>query len=338
MKVLIATAMYPTAANPAFGSFVRTQAEALRKAGIDVDVLVLEGQPRKLIYPRGIFQLRTRLKNSPVNIIHAHYSYAGMVARAQLRVPLIVTYHGSDLLGTINKRGQQTVFSRATVLAGQVLSCFADAVIVQSKEMARRLKRKDVYLIPQEVDCETFKPQCRDEARTVLNLDADKKYVLFAADPNNPVKHYALARATAENLRLEDPSIELLVVFRETQPRLALHMNACDALIFTSYQEGSPVIVKQAMACNLPIVATDVGDVRERIGGTDGCQICEATVSAFAASLRQVLRCRSRTRGRERVLPLASEATAKKVICVYEQTLSNRFERVANGRAAGNSF
>ena len=80
MKVLIATAIYPTLGNPGFGSFVRTQAESLKKAGIDVDVLVLEGRPRKLIYPKGVFQLRNRLAGSSINLVHAHYSYTGMVS------------------------------------------------------------------------------------------------------------------------------------------------------------------------------------------------------------------------------------------------------------------
>src|SRR5438874_11912299 len=79
MKVLVMTAMYPTPANPAFGSFVRTQAESLKRAGVDIEVLVLGGRFRKLIYPQGIFQLRGRLAGSSIDLVHAHYSYVGMI-------------------------------------------------------------------------------------------------------------------------------------------------------------------------------------------------------------------------------------------------------------------
>ena len=229
-----------------------------------------------------------------------------------------MTYHGSDLLGTINEQGKKTWFSKPAVVAGQILSHLADAVIVQSKQMARKLKRKDVYIIPHEVDCDVFKPQPQNEARAMLHLDLSKKYLLFAADPSIAVKRYPLAKAVAEHLRRKDSTIQLLVAYREPQPRLAVFMNACDALIFPSYQEGSPNIVKQAMACNLPIVATDVGDVRELIGETEGCYICEPEMAQFADRLGQVLSQRRRTQGLERVRDLTGAAVAQKLIRVYE--------------------
>lgn len=333
MKVLIATAMYPTPENPAFGSFVRTQAESLKKAGVDVDVLVLEGWRRKLIYPRGIFQLRQRLASSSPDLVHAHYSYVGMIARTQWNLPVVVTYHGSDLLGEINEQGKKTWFSSSAVAAGQILSHFADAVIVQNKHMASKLKRKDVYIIPQEIDFEVFHPVPREEAQAALHLDPSKTYVLFAANPGIPVKRYPLAKAVAESLRQEDSTIELLVVYREPQTRLALFMSACDALIFTSYQEGSPNIVKQAMACNLPIVATDVGDVRELISDTEGCYVSKPTVSEFVDRVGQVLCRRRRTCGREHVRALANGVVAQKLVRVYEETLEGRTWRTNVGAA-----
>src|SRR6266404_1821021 len=175
MKVLVVTAMYPTLVNPAFGSFVRTQVKALQGLGVDVNVLVLEGRPRQLVYLRGIFQLRTRLASFSPDLVHAHYGYVGMVARTQWQLPLIVTYHGTHLLGTINTHGTQTQLSRLVVAAGRVLSQFAVAVIVQTDEMAKKLDRPDVYVVPCEIDLAMFCPQPRDEARIALRLDLDKK-------------------------------------------------------------------------------------------------------------------------------------------------------------------
>jgi len=100
MKVLAMTAMWPTPENPAFGSFVRSQVEALKYAGVEVEVLVLQGRPRKLNYLKAPFQLRRRLAADPtIDLVHAHYGLVGIVARTQFRVPLVVTYHGSDVLG-----------------------------------------------------------------------------------------------------------------------------------------------------------------------------------------------------------------------------------------------
>lgn len=323
MKVIIATAIYPTPENPAFGSFVKTQAETLQHAGVEIELLVLKGRSRKLIYPKGVVALHRRLGRNSVDLVHAHYSFVGIVARTQWRVPVVVTYHGDDILGTRNAQGKITNFSKLVVAAGKVLGNLADAVIVQSKEMADRLKSTaNVHIIPHEVDFELFRPVEKDYARSVLGLDSGKKYLLFAANPMIAVKRFPLAKAVADRLAERDPSTELLVVYKETQERLALYMNGCDALVFPSFQEGSPNIVKQAMACNLPIVATDVGDVREVIGNTEGCYICDPDISDFVERLSEITLHCERTRGHEHVRQLFDPAKVSgKIIQVYEETL-----------------
>ena len=324
MKVLIVTALWPTAENPAFGSFVRSQVLSLQRAGLDVETLVLSGRYRKMIYPKGVLQLRNRLADPSIDLVHAHYGYVGMVARTQMKVPVVVTYHGDDVLGTINVRGERTLFSTGVAAAGRLLGRFVDAVIVQSEQMANRFRRSNIYIIPHEVDLEIFDPEERNRSRIILGLDLQKKYLLFASNPNVPVKRFPLAQAAAEQLRKEDPSVELLVIYKEPQPRLALYMSACDAMLFPSYQEGSPNIIKQAMACCLPIVATDVGDVRQVIGGTKGCFVCNPTVDEFVSQLRQILGCRSRTDGREHVRHLDGPSVARQVTHVYEEALRRR--------------
>src|SRR6266436_599219 len=322
MKVLVMTAMYPTPANPAFGSFVKTQAESLKRAGVEIEVLVLGGRFRKLIYPKGIFQLRRRLAGSSIDLVHAHYSYVGMIARTQWKVPVVVTFHGDDLLGTVMEGGKKTRSSSLIVAAGKRLARHVDAAIVQSSEMASKLEQSNVFVIPHEIDFEVFRPTERAQARAALGLVADKKYLLFAANPEVPVKRFPLAKATADYLRKRDPSIELLVVSKETQERLALYMSACDALVFPSYQEGSPNVIKQAMACNLPIVATDVGDVRQVIGKAKGCHVCEPQIPEFADKLSEILVDRPRTDGRQRVSHFAGPLVASQIISIYKDTLS----------------
>ena len=217
------------------------------------------------------------------------------------------------------------------------LARYVDAAIVQSQEMARQLKKSNVFVIPHEVDLEVFKPTERDEARKALGLHPDKKYVLFAANPEIPVKRFSLARAAADVLEQQNGFTELLVVYKEPQWRLALYMNACDVLVFPSYQEGSPNVIKQAMACNLPIVATDVGDVRQVIGKTRDCFICPPDARKFASVMREILSRRPRTEGRTQVRHLNAESVSGKIMKVYEQVLQDR-EKHHAGRTQRGSY
>jgi teichuronic acid biosynthesis glycosyltransferase TuaC len=243
----------------------------------------------------------------------------------QWKVPVVVTYPGSDLLGLVNPQGKKALLSPLVVEAGRILARCVDASIVQSAEMARVLNHKtNTFVIPYAIDLETFGLTNKDEARAALGLDPDKKYLLFAANPQIAVKRFHLAKAAADELKKRDPSIELLVVHKEPQDRLVLFLNACDALVFPSYQEGSPNVVKQAMACNIPIVATDVGDIREVAGNTKGCYVCKPEVEDFVKRLSEILSHRQRTQGREQVQHLAGPSIAQKIISVYERVLRMR--------------
>lgn len=323
MKLLVVTAMYPTPDNPAFGSFVKAQVECLRGAGVDVEVMVLDGPRRKLIYPKGVLELRRRLQRGDIDLVHAHYSYVGMVARMQHRVPLVVTYHGSDLLGSRDQAGRLKRSNKLTVPAGRLLARFADAVIVQSKQMARLVQSANAHIIPHEIDFDLFHPTERSDARDMLGLDANKKYLLFAAKPDNGVKNFALAKAAADEVAKSEPDVELLVAFKEPQSRLALYMSAADALVFPSFSEGSPNVVKQAMACNLPIVATDVGDIREVIDGIPECHIVDFTVESVAGALRSVLATCRRTDGRQRVSRFSCAVVGQQLIDLYQSVLTS---------------
>ena len=325
MKVLIITPIYPTPERPAIGTFVRTQVESLRQEGVEVCVLHLSGRFRKWNYPKAAFQLRRRLANDSIDLIHAHIGLAGMVARTQWKVPVVVTFHGSDLLGLINERGKEGFFSPLVAGAGKILARHVDAAIVQNGKMAALLgSRPNVFVISCEIDLKTFQPTEKREARAALGLQQDRRYLLFAANPQIAVKRFPLAQAVADELKRRDPSIELLVLYKEPQNRLALFMSACDALLFTSYQEGSPNIIKQAMACGLPIVSTDVGDVREVIADTKGCHVCDAGVESFVKWLELILAGRARTNGREKVQHLARPFVAHNIIRVYKHVLGKR--------------
>ena len=324
MKVLLATAMYPSPARPTFGTFVKTQLESLQHIGVDVQPYVLDGPSRKAMYATAAAGLRRRLDDERgFDVLHAHYGLVGLVARFQRKVPLVVTFHGDDLLGTVNARGRTTVPSRVIRSAVKRLARHAQGVIVQNAHMADVLgNAPNVHVVPHEVDLDLFRPTEACAARAALGLDPHERYVLFAANPEIAVKRYPLAEAAVEVARIKHPRTTLLVVHAETQERLALYMSAADALIFPSFQEGSPNIVKQAMACNLPIVSTDVGDVREVVGGTAGCHVVAANAATLGAALTKVLATRQRTDGRRAVEHLRCDLVAHRVLKVYEAAVA----------------
>src|SRR5947199_1194028 len=198
MKVLIMTAIYPTVDNPAFGSYVRTQSESLQRAGLDVEMLVLSHRHRKLIYPLAIFQLRERLACSAVDLVHAHYGLVGLIASTQWKVPVVVTYHGSDILGSITKYGKRPLVQRVIASACRVLARHVDAAIVQSDQMAAKIRKAKVHVIPHEVDLDVFRPTDREQARAVLGLDSGKRYLLLQRTQKVKVSGFLLPKA-AEN-------------------------------------------------------------------------------------------------------------------------------------------
>lgn len=319
MKILVITAMYPTQDNPAAGSFVKTQVDALRANGAEVEVLVFRGANNKLKYLTGFFQMRKRLRQGNIDVIHAHYSYVGVVARMQRSVPVVVTYHGDDLLASVaDFTGRHSKFSLLMVRLGQWLGQRVEAAIVQNKQMSAKLNdAQHVHIVPHEIDFETFCVTNREEARRRLNLDPHKPYLLFAANPEIHVKRFPLAKRVTDALQRDVPDVELLVVHRETQERLALYMCACDALVFPSFQEGSPNVIKQAMACCMPIVATDVGDIRDVIASTEGCFVCSPDANEFTGRLKAILESNARTEGRAAVQHFDRPLVAQRLINVY---------------------
>lgn len=322
MNVLVVTAMYPSDEKPYFGTFVRTQVESLRSFGVAVETMVIDGRSRKLMYLTAGAVLRRRLASGGVDLVHAHYGYVIAAARCQRTVPVVATFHGDDLLGTVDEAGRTKRLSRAVATGGRRLARHVDAAIVQTRQMAQQLEGlPHVSVIPMEIDLDRFRPLPRDQARAILGLDVHTTYLLFAASPDVAVKRYPLARAAADIVRLTDPTVELLVVGREPQHRLALYFNACDVLVFTSFQEGSPNVVKQAMACNLPIVSTDVGDVREVTDGVEGCAIAEPTAEAVASAINR-LRRGGRSNGRARAGDFSRETITPQVVAVYRDVLA----------------
>lgn len=306
MRVLTVTNMYPVPEEPALGIFVQEQVESLRRKGLEVDVFFVNGRRYRRNYLFGLLRFLPRPWLRRYDLIHAHYPLAGLIARAQVRTPVIVTYHGIEVV-----YGWQGNLCRA-------LAPLVSRVIVTSDEVYRNLGRQDARVIPCGVNTELFCPGERAAARAALGLPPDKKLVLFCAGMR-PEKRFDLVQAAVARLRAEDPTVELVVATGQPHAVVPTYMQACDALLLASDYEGSPMVVKEAMACNLPVVSVDVGDVRQVIGGVAGCYICRQTPEDMAAKLALALDPPRRTDGRAAIMALSLERIADRIIEQYHE-------------------
>jgi glycosyltransferase involved in cell wall biosynthesis len=317
-RVLVVTNLWPTESDPGYGSFVQAQMESLRPLGVEYDTLFIDGRASRWNYLRAVRRMRSLLRQKRYDLIHAHFGLSGCVARCQFQVPVVVSFMGDDVLGRPRRDGHITAYGRCMQASSHLLARTVSACIVKSAEMKLKLGSASAQVIPNGVDLSLFRVLGRDEARKALGLEPEKRYVLFPYDRAEQRKRYDLIEAAVAEAKLRNPAIEILHVRGVPHKRMPLYMNAADLLALASVFEGSPNAVKEAMAVNLPVVAVDVGDVRELIGQTEGCFIVPRDVMAIADKIVEVCKRPSRTRGREEVERLSIERVAKQVVAVYE--------------------
>ena len=285
-------------------SFVYEQIEAVKKGfNIDYDTYFIKGKGI-IGYLKNIFSLRNKIEGFLPDIIHAHFGLSGLLACLQGKVPTVITYHGSD----------------AYILNVRILSMLAARlskfnIFVGDKIKSRIKGHKEYSIIPCGIDLDKFYPIERDTARKSLNLELEKKYILFPSGFDNSVKNSPLAFSAIKMLNM---NAELIELKNRSRDEVNLLLNACDLLLLTSKSEGSPQIIKEAMACNCPIVATDVGDIKGVIGNTEGCYISTPEPDDVAEKIKLALQFNKKTNGRENIKHLDNRIIAKNIFNIYQ--------------------
>lgn len=324
MRILAVTSEWPTVQHPSSGRFVARQIEAIRSTGVEVGIEHFRGAGNPLNYLTARRRVARRVELGSFDILHAHFGQAG-IASVTSRLPLVVTFYGSDLEGIVGSHGSYTAKGFVLTWLSRRVARRADHVIVVSESLARRLPPATEHsIVPTAVDLSVFRPGSRDEARRSLGLPLDRKLVLFAGRPEVPVKRYTLARRAADIVATESP-VDLLTISGVEPAIVATYMQACDALLLTSLHEGAPTTVKEAIACLLPVVSVDVGDVRRTIGSIPGCVVTEDDLpESLARALTDVLR-DGRMLDEARVPKDLDQATqAARVVEIYERLLRRR--------------
>ena len=291
-----------------YAPFILEQSEALEKMGQTVHFFGIQG--------RGIWGyvsnykgLKRIIQDYKPDVIHAHYGLSGLLATLQRRVPVVTTFHGSDI-----NNPKVLPFSKIAMR----LSAFTIFVSQKNVDIARPTKK--FALLPCGVNSDNFSMMSKHDARLQLHLDATKTYVLFAGSFSNSVKNPELAQKAIALLK----NVELIELKGYSREEVNYLMHAVDVALMTSHTEGSPQFVKEVMVCGCPLVSVDVGDVKEVTAGVEGCYIVSREAEEIAEKLQIALNFKGRTHGRERIMELGLEnrKVAETILTIYNHIIA----------------
>ena len=325
MRVLAVATALPHGPSDVVGIFIQREIDALRRLGMDV--VTFEARYR-LGPVRAARALRRRIHESRPDLVHVYAGSIGALCASFVSpVPLVVTFMGSDLLGAA--RGdplRERFVCHVSVLCSQWAARRAAALVVWSEQLRgalrRRADRARARVIPGGVDVDLFRPMDRGLARRSLGWE-EGPVVLFGASRHRAVKRFWLAEAAIRRLAALGIAARLESLEDVPPARVPLYLNAADCMLLTSQHEGSPNVVKEAVACACPVVGVPVGDVREILEGVAPGAVVEADETALAAALLAVLRDGRRADGVARIRDRHSAAAvAERVRGVYLEALS----------------
>lgn len=286
-------------------SFIREQMHSCNALGVEFEVFNIT-RGGALGYVLGYFQLLGKIVSGKYNLVHAHYGLAGLIAVLQPFKPVVVTFHGCD----VNDVKTRWISKMAYRLSKH-------AIVVEEGMLQKLNASKKITVVPCGVDTNTFFPIKKTDARAQLAFETDARIALFASSFNIPVKNAPLAQQAIANL----DGVKLIELKNKTRQEVNLLLNASDLLLLTSIREGSPMIIKEALAAECPIVTVEVGDVRLRTDGVDNVLICSHNANEIAASVEKLLASGGRSNGRQRIFEqgLDLDSIATRIYTIYQK-------------------
>lgn len=254
--------------------FIYEQIQGLKTHGCEFRICFVRGGGAKS-YISAWREIRKAIREYQPDLIHAHYGLCGVVANIQRKIPVICTYHGSD----INEKNVRKLSMIAVRLSHY-------NIFVSQKLRDIAGNPTNSMVIPCAVDVNHFRPLDKQACRKQLGMDTNKIYILFSKEFADEVKNYPLAKAAVEGLNCD---AELLEFYGYTREQVPLLYNAVECGLLTSLTEGSPQFVKEAIACGCPVVSTDVGDAKEVIDGVENSYICSYETDNVIQKLRKAI-------------------------------------------------
>ena len=321
MKVLFITSHYDKGAGSA--PFVKREFDALKKYGIDIELFSYVGAWNIITYIKTFILLRQKTEQTKYDLLHARFGQCGLLAVLFYRHKTVVTFGGSDLQGSVTiPKWKNWLLVNISKISAKLCT----SVIIVSERLSEVIKRVDYNVIPSGVDINLFKPLDYFESREKLSLKKNTKYILFVGNPSNQIKRYDLFIEVINQLRIlnKHNHIEILRATNLPTFMIPIYMNSADCLVLTSYNEGSPNVIKEALACELPVVSVDVGDVSKHILKFKPCKISKTHSSIEIANLvnNTILSGNRAVGGYEYIKRnLSLKKMAKSIIEVYNYTI-----------------
>jgi teichuronic acid biosynthesis glycosyltransferase TuaC len=304
--------------------FIRVQGDSLAMVEVDVEYHPIHGKGF-IGYASNLRALRRRIQSGRYDVIHAHFVLmAWLVKLAAPTAPLVLSLMGTDAYGRIESQEGATWSSRYLTWLTYAIQPFVRAIISKSANIESFVyaKRKS-HIIPNGVDMERFQ-HFPEGFRAELGLPTEDLLVLFMGNPADKRKNIALVNAAMERVRIPGRRVHLVAPYPVSHDKVIQYLNSANVLVLASYEEGSPNIVKEAMACNLPVVSTNVGDVKELFLDCPGYSMVGFDADEMAEAIRQTLLAPNTLSGRNRLiaLRLRIEDVALRVRKVYEKAMN----------------
>jgi teichuronic acid biosynthesis glycosyltransferase TuaC len=288
-------------------AFIYDQIEAVCKnyKDIEYDLYLVKGKGITG-YLSNLPRIKKKIKEYSPDLVHAHGGHIGILCALQRISPVVTTLHGSDVDYLKNR------------IISMAASFFGAASIFVSEQLYTKafFKGRNSSVVPCGVDLTMFYPVEKQKACLALGFNEDFRYVLFSSWFGYPEKNYPLACKAMTAF----PDLPLLEIKNRSRKEVNLLINGSELLLMTSYTEGSPQIIKEAMACNCPIVTTDVGDVRQVLQATEGTYICKQNALDIAEKMRKAIDFGRKTEGREKIRHLDNTLVAEKIVNIYRKT------------------
>lgn len=328
VNVLVFTNMYPWEKMPFYGSFVRDEVESLRDSGVDVDVYFVNGRRSRANYlgmPAGFFK---RVRRKRYDLIHVHHSYCGLVATLQKAVPVVWTFHEGEIMDDSAIARSDNAVKRLAYSGAlkRRVARRVHTVIVVAAFLKAPLGRPDAVTLPSGIDMTRFVPMETEEAKQRLGLHSGRRYILFPSSPDRIEKRFEMASAAVEKLRANDPEasdVELICLDNVPHQQVPLYMNAAELTLMTSAFEASPVTLRESLACNVPVISTDIGDAGVILGDIEGCRTVDADPDRIALALGDALGAPRRIAARDRMVEYSLEATARRILDIYRKVIGS---------------
>ncbi len=302
--------------------FVNRQISSLREGGTVCEAFLLASRTSPWVLAKEWRRLRAMIHSFRPDVVHAHYgTVTALFTTLSTALPVVVTFRGSDLNPNRSDLRLRQAVSR---LFSQLAALRAIQIICVSDQLKSKLwwRRDKIKVIPDGVDTKLFFPRSQKAVRMELGWDADEKIVLFNAGTTPVIKRFDLAQAAIEQAMRICGNIRFIVLDGNVQPdRIPAMMNAADCLLLTSDWEGSPNVVKEAIACNLPVVTVDVGDVRERLAGVVPSRIVSRDPGEIGSAVAELLRLAQRSNGCTHIRSLSCVEISDQIASVYASAL-----------------